>query len=222
MTVNLIDTHLLVIRSRSSAKAKVKYDSLNFFQKMAVLGALVFLKKLVFSLFSVLLKAFDHVDNHSNTTTATKAQTTATKTTTTTTTTSPPLPLIYLITPTVYRTEQKADLTRLSHTLRLVSRIHWIVVEDRPSRSLHVANFLANCKVPYTHLAVKTSYAEIARLKLMGHLKGTWVMPKGVEQRNLALEWITQNGEFPSVFYPLDDDNTYDLQIFEEVKIKLC
>ena len=51
MKAHLIDTHLLVPRSRSSAKVKVKYQGHDS-QKMGVSGALVFLvsfsKKLKF------------------------------------------------------------------------------------------------------------------------------------------------------------------------------
>ena len=49
MNAHLIDTHLLVPRSRSSAKVKVKYQG-HVSQKMGVSGALVFHKThLVFS-----------------------------------------------------------------------------------------------------------------------------------------------------------------------------
>ena len=47
MKVHLIDTHLLVPRSRSSAKVKVKYQG-NVSQKMGVLGAVVFHKHILF------------------------------------------------------------------------------------------------------------------------------------------------------------------------------
>ena len=47
MKAHLIDTHLLVPRSRSSAKVKVKYQG-NVFQKMGVSGALVFHKHILF------------------------------------------------------------------------------------------------------------------------------------------------------------------------------
>ena len=49
MKAHLIDTHLLVPRSRSSAKVKVKYRS-HVSQKMGVSRALVFLKHIVFFL----------------------------------------------------------------------------------------------------------------------------------------------------------------------------
>ena len=47
MKAHLIDTHLLVPRSRSSAKVKVKYQR-HVSQKMAVSGALVFHKHTLF------------------------------------------------------------------------------------------------------------------------------------------------------------------------------
>ena len=52
MKVYLIDTHLLVPRSRSSAKVKVKYQG-NVSQKMAVSGALMFHKHILFSLLTL-------------------------------------------------------------------------------------------------------------------------------------------------------------------------
>ena len=47
MKAYLIDTHLLVPRSRSSAKVKVKYQG-HVSQKIGVLGALVFHKHILF------------------------------------------------------------------------------------------------------------------------------------------------------------------------------
>ena len=46
MKAHLIDTHLLVPRSRSSAKVKVKYQG-HIFKKMAISGALVFHKHIL-------------------------------------------------------------------------------------------------------------------------------------------------------------------------------
>ena len=50
MKAHLIDTHLLVPRSRSSAKVKVKYRD-HVSQKMDILGALVFHKHIFFFFF---------------------------------------------------------------------------------------------------------------------------------------------------------------------------
>ena len=50
----------------------------------------------------------------------------------------------------------------------------------------------------------------------------TW--PKGVENRNKGLEWIIKHvqatGDDSGVFYFADDDNTYDIRLFEEVGVQ--
>ena len=51
MKAHLIDTHLLVPRSRSSAKVKVKYQG-HVSQEMGVSGALVFHKHILLGGFS--------------------------------------------------------------------------------------------------------------------------------------------------------------------------
>lgn len=44
--------------------------------------------------------------------------------------------------------------------------------------------------------------------------------PKGVANRNLGLKWIRQNA-IDGVVYFADDDNTYDVRLFNEVSIIL-
>jgi beta-1,3-glucuronyltransferase len=44
------------------------------------------------------------------------------------------------------------------------------------------------------------------------------VKARGVSNRNRALQWIRENYVDPNgVIYFADDDNSYDLRIFEEV-----
>ncbi|XP_046372360.1 galactosylgalactosylxylosylprotein 3-beta-glucuronosyltransferase 2-like [Haliotis rufescens] len=93
------------------------------------------------------------------------------------------LPVIYAITPTHARSQQKAELTRLSQTFLHMSSFHWIVVEDSRKKSRKSA--------------------------------------KGVEQRNLGISWLRKNVDLetqPGVVYFADDDNTYDLRIFAEMR----
>jgi Glycosyltransferase family 43 len=45
------------------------------------------------------------------------------------------------------------------------------------------------------------------------------VKPRGVSNRNRGLEWIRANAS-EGVLYFADDDNTYDLDIFDEVRIE--
>lgn len=122
------------------------------------------------------------------------------------------LPYIYVVTPTKIRLEQKADLTRLSYTLRHVPNLHWIVIEDSEYKTVLVENFLANCKIPYTHLVATTP--EIHKLK---ETDPNWLKPRGVPQRNAGIKWLREKATKDGVVYFADDDNTYDLRIFEEV-----
>jgi hypothetical protein len=48
-----------------------------------------------------------------------------------------------------------------------------------------------------------------------------WTKPRGVLQRNTALEWLHTNldSNNKGVVYFADDDNSYSLQLFEEVFI---
>ena len=122
------------------------------------------------------------------------------------------LPYIYVITPTKIRLEQKADLTRLSYTLRHVPNLHWIVIEDSEFKTPLVENFLASCKVSYTHLYASTP--EVHKLK---DTDPNWLKPRGVPQRNAGIQWLREKTAKDGVVYFADDDNTYDLRIFEEV-----
>ena len=123
---------------------------------------------------------------------------------------TPDFPFIYVITPTHKRPTQKADLTRMGNTLRQVPNLHWIVVEDAGVRSPLVAKLLLNSGIPHTHLNIlKPDYCK------------SGCVARGSEQRNLGLDWLRQNrGPLDSgVVYFGDDDNTYDLELFEEVRI---
>ena len=63
---------------------------------------------------------------------------------------------IYIVTPTYARPQQKAELTRLKNAFLLVPSVHWIVVEDAPSKTPLVTRFLAHSGLASTHLAVET------------------------------------------------------------------
>ncbi|PAA93456.1 hypothetical protein BOX15_Mlig027111g1, partial [Macrostomum lignano] len=124
------------------------------------------------------------------------------------------LPTIYVVTATYKRPEQRAELTRLCNTLARVPAIHWLVVEDADSPSSLVADTIGNCGVlSYTHLYVATPEDE--------KLKSTepyWWRPEGVRQRNLAFEWLRNDPSRTGVMYIADDDNTYDVRLFDEIR----
>ena len=121
------------------------------------------------------------------------------------------IPVIFGITPTYKRSTQKVDLTSLCHTLSLVPHIIWIVVEDASEKSGLVARLLKRCKVISVHMNNKTPPNQRSR---------------GVLQRNTGLNWIREHCsqvKCNGVVYFMDDDNKYDLRLFEEVNnIHVC
>ena len=112
------------------------------------------------------------------------------------------LPYIYVITPTYTRLVQKAELTRLSQTLRLVPKLHWILVEDTKEKTKLVTNCLMQSHLSYTHLAITEAKKDTTK--------------RGVLQRNAGLTWLRTNNKTNGVVYFADDDNTYDVRLFEE------
>ncbi|CAK8682986.1 unnamed protein product [Clavelina lepadiformis] len=125
------------------------------------------------------------------------------------------LPVIYAVTPTYTRWTQKADLTRLAQTLLHVPNLHWIVVEDAERKTPLVTKFLKYSGLQYTHLNSKTD----ANYKLKAD-DPNWLLPRGVAQRNVGLSWIRKNvpPSTSGVLYLMDDDNTYSLKLFEEMR----
>lgn len=124
-------------------------------------------------------------------------------------------PTIYAITPTFARPVQKAELTRLSQTFLHLPNFHWILVEDSPKKTKLVTRFLEDSGLIYTHLAASTPL----NYKL-GRTDPNWKKPRGVEQRNAALRWLRENmkSNDKGVVYFADDDNTYSIKLFHEVR----
>ncbi|KAL5021769.1 hypothetical protein ScPMuIL_000924 [Solemya velum] len=121
---------------------------------------------------------------------------------------------IYAITPTYSRLEQKADLIRLSQTLMHVEHFHWVVVEDSNFKTALVTNLLSESGLNFTHLNNITPI-EFQKGALAGKSS------RGVQQRNAGLDWLRQtlhHGENKGVVYFMDDDNTYDIRIFQEMR----
>ncbi len=115
---------------------------------------------------------------------------------------------IFAITPTYVRDTQKVDLTSLCQTIMHVQNLLWIVVEDSDMRTSLVSDVLDRCKVESIQLNIYTPIKNSSR---------------GVDQRNLGLGWIrsycSEEANCTGSVYFMDDDNKYDLRLFEEVLI---
>ena len=119
---------------------------------------------------------------------------------------------IFVITPTYERPTQKVDLTSMCHTLMNVPNVVWIVIEDAPKPTQLVTNLLQRCKVETVHLNATTS----ATYKVEKGKKKN----RGVDQRNDGLTWLREHYSVENcsgVVYFGDDDNKFDLRLFDEV-----
>lgn len=129
------------------------------------------------------------------------------------TTSNPPhlATTIVAITPTYKRLTQKLDLVSLCQTIMHVPNFLWIVIEDSLTKSAVVEHVLHNCHVNSVHLNMITS----KETKKAGQ--------RGVEQRNAGLQWARNyckekcENNCSGVVYFMDDDNKYDLRLFEQV-----
>ena len=125
------------------------------------------------------------------------------------------IPWVFAITPTYARPVQKAELTRLVQAFLHVPNFHWIVIEDATNKTALVSSLLAHSGILHTHLNILTPLEYKMKPK-----DPNWLKPRGVLQRNVALDWIQRNldpNRDQGVVYFADDDNTYDLEIFKEV-----
>ncbi|XP_003744238.1 galactosylgalactosylxylosylprotein 3-beta-glucuronosyltransferase I-like [Galendromus occidentalis] len=124
--------------------------------------------------------------------------------------------LIYVVTPTYARPQQKAELTRLSYALRLAGNIHWVLVEDSAKPTEMVSSLVKQSGIPFTLLNVETPPEYKLRTR-----DPSWLKPRGVLQRNAALHFLREktSPEDDSVVYFADDDNTYDVRLFEEMRL---
>lgn len=118
------------------------------------------------------------------------------------------LPIIYFVTPTYPRREQIPELTRLGQTLMHVPNIHWIVADDYDGCNSFLDLLFSKFGIPYTHIAspMPDAYRSISP------------SPRGVANRRAALTWIRHSNKKSGVLYFGDDDNTFDLKLFSEIR----
>jgi len=128
------------------------------------------------------------------------------------------MPTIFIITPTYARPTQKVDLTSMCHTLMHVPKVMWIIIEDADQKTDLVTRFLERCRVNSVHLNARTPLKFRPK---PGLEKRTWSYSRGIVQRNTGLKWLRENYKADSAYgvvYFGDDDNKYDLRLFEEMR----
>ncbi|XP_017055875.2 galactosylgalactosylxylosylprotein 3-beta-glucuronosyltransferase S isoform X2 [Drosophila ficusphila] len=118
------------------------------------------------------------------------------------------LPVIYFVTPTYPRREQIPELTRLAHTLLHIPRLHWLVADDQEKCNNFIDTLLNRFGIPFTHLMSP----------MPSKFRNEKPAPRGVANRRAALQYLRQHNLTNGVLYFGDDDNTYDLQLFSEIR----
>ncbi len=105
----------------------------------------------------------------------------------------------------------------------LVPKLVWIVVEDSEHKMELVSSLLDRCQVDSVHMNVRTREAYRSKPWIVSLLS---TRLRGVGQRNAGLDWLRRNyglNNCSGVVYFGDDDNKYDLRIFDEVRVRwLC
>ncbi|XP_075219660.1 glucuronyltransferase P isoform X2 [Lycorma delicatula] len=118
------------------------------------------------------------------------------------------LPPLYVITPTYRRPEQIPELTRLAQTLMHVRNLYWLVIEDAQNTTTQVTELLQRTGIRFEHLVAPMPES-------FKNKRGS--KPRGVSNRNRGLQWLRANAT-DGVFYFADDDNTYDIALFNEMR----
>ena len=114
--------------------------------------------------------------------------------------------------PTYRRPNQRPLLVVQTQTLSAVNNIHLILIEDSKTQSLWIQDLLKMSQLQFTHLACpKTN--TVNNPSVPGIRKS-----KGSEGRNCGLLWLKNNNINDGVIYFADDDNFYDIRLFEEVR----
>lgn len=97
-----------------------------------------------------------------------------------------------------------------------VKNLFWIVVEDFDFKTAIVHGILKRSGIPAVHLIQPRPFNNT--------INGTKVGGRGMQQRNRGLQWLRRfyaTNPLPidgGIVYFADDDNTYDLRIFEEMR----
>lgn len=121
---------------------------------------------------------------------------------------------IYVITPTYTRPSQAPDLTRIAQTLELAALkfvdIFWIVSEDAPKRSKIVSDIMSQTNLPTVHLLGPRPQTHLDKRS-----------GRGVSNRLAGLNWLRSQftgTTTQGIIYFADDDNSYDIRVFDEMK----
>lgn len=88
-----------------------------------------------------------------------------------------------------------------------VKNLHWILADDTDICNKHIDTLLDRLAIDYTHIASPMP-------KFYRNTKKS--IPRGVANRRAALKYLSKKRN--GVLYFGDDDNTFDLRLFSEIR----
>jgi galactosylgalactosylxylosylprotein 3-beta-glucuronosyltransferase 3 len=98
-----------------------------------------------------------------------------------------------------------------------VPNLFWVIVEDSETTSDLVRNLMNTAGLSHRSVLLHAKTPTDFKLK---DKDPHWSKPRGVEQRNLALDWIRKRIKREpghGIVYFMDDDNSYSVELFEEM-----
>ena len=119
---------------------------------------------------------------------------------------------MYVIMPTYKRAIQRSLLVMQIQVLSKASGIHLILSEESPRKTVWIRYLLLRSNMHYSHIACHPlTYVCTTCSKADAR-------PKGLSGRNCALDWLKNNKIMTGIIYFADDDNFYDIKLFNEVR----
>jgi galactosylgalactosylxylosylprotein 3-beta-glucuronosyltransferase 3 len=106
---------------------------------------------------------------------------------------------LILVTPTYKNPKRIFFISTCINMFKNVPDVTWVLCEDGDSIDEEVDALLSESKIPYKYLSFGPTN------------------DKGNEQRNFCYEYIVSAG-LKGIVYNADDDNEYDIRLFDEVK----
>ena len=110
--------------------------------------------------------------------------------------------------PTYKRQNQRAVLVIQTQVFSTAKGIHLLLAEDSIKKTPWINNLLQKSQIPFSHLTCGNRPSKNC----------TRFCARGWTVRNCALEWLNKTGIEHGVIYFADDDNFYDVRLFDEVR----
>lgn len=112
---------------------------------------------------------------------------------------------------------------RLSQTLNHIQSLYWILIEDGNNTVAAVERIVTRARINHTYIAARTvtGFPSLYSMFQCSHLdifagRGWWQRAVGLNLLRVAYQQKTIMLDDDAVVYFADDDNTYDVRLFDD------